>query len=140
MKINSGFYNKQDKEYLQQLTELKVKKELLTRAINKHKWDTRIWTKEEYEFLINNWGKLSVIEIAKALNRSKLSVNSKVARIGLKNWFIYSDYITLNQLYKMIYNRSIDSYEPGVWQRYKMPYKDIIKKDKYTTRCNTFHF
>lgn len=123
MKLKRNAYNRNDKEKLQELTSCKILIECTQRAINKikHNTKTRIWTKEEYEFMAQNWGKLSKKEIAEKLNRSLKSVNVKAERIGLKNYFIYSEEMTLNSLYQLIYKRNIDSYTVAIWGKYNIP-------------------
>lgn len=59
----------------------------------------RNWTKEEYEYLENNWGLLSLPTIAKNLNRSETGVLIKVQRLGLGAFLESGDYITVQQLY-----------------------------------------
>ena len=48
-----NYYKREDKDALNQITELKIGYEVLKRAINKKKRDTkkRVWTIEEYNFL-----------------------------------------------------------------------------------------
>ena len=125
MKIFRDFYSKADKEMLNEITDLKIISQCLSREVHLKIKDTkqRIWTIEEYQFLKDNWGKLSKKEIAEKLKRSLNTVNVKACRIGLKDYFIYSEEITLNNLHKMIYHRDSDSYTVYVWQSYQMPIK-----------------
>jgi hypothetical protein len=58
----------------------------------------RNWTKEEEEFLCENWGKLSVPTLCERLNRSKNAVIVRVNRLGLPAFLDAGDYVTLNQL------------------------------------------
>lgn len=137
MKINRGFYKKQDREILNTLTDLKIAKAVLARKINKKKRDNkaRIWTLEEYEFLKSNWGKLSKEEIAKKLDRSMNAVATKANIIGLKDYFIYSKEITLNELFRLLFGgRNLDSYDFGILKRYGIPYKKIITNKEFATR------
>ena len=41
------------------------------------------WSKEEEEFLTENWGNLSIKAIAKKLNRSKNAIEVRKNRLGL---------------------------------------------------------
>lgn len=128
MRVYRGFYTKEDKEALSSLTDNKILLECVTRKMNLLKIDNkaRIWTKEEYDILKANWGKLSKAEIAKMLNRSVAAVKCKSHRIGLREYFVYSEEITLNQLGHILFKRNIDSYTIGIWTRYKMPFKKVI--------------
>lgn len=58
----------------------------------------RNWTREEYEYLQDKWGTVSLGHIAKTLNRSETGVQLKVARLGLGAFLMNGDYITFNQL------------------------------------------
>lgn len=44
---------------------------------------TKNWTKEEEDFLVNNWGKYSIQYFAKKLNRSEQSIRVKSYRLDL---------------------------------------------------------
>lgn len=137
MKAIRGFYKREDKDILQDLTDKKILLNCLTRKINLHKRDnkSRIWTKEECEFLKNNWGKLGKAEIATVLDRSVTAVCSQAFRIGLKQYFIYSEEITLNELHKILFKCDTDSYTIGIWERYGMPFKRIIPKETQEIRA-----
>lgn len=133
-----NYYKREDKDALNQITELKIGYEVLKRAINKKKRDTkkRVWTIEEYNFLKDNWGKLSKKEIAAHLNRSIQSVSLKATRIGLFNYFVYSEEITLNQLHRIIYKANIHSSDVGyIWESYQMPFNRTVpcKEAAYRT-------
>ena len=133
MKVFNGFYKREDKEFLNQMTDLKIASECIKRKIYKNHGNKKHpkWTMEEFEFLKNNWGKLSKQEIAEKLNRSFSSVYIKAARIGLKNYFVYSEEITLNALYKMIYKRCCDTEILHKLQSYSIPInKNIPCKNK----------
>ena len=58
----------------------------------------RCWSKEEIEYLENNWGIVSVPSIAKKLNRTIVAVNGKAYDIGLGGFIEQGDYITFYQL------------------------------------------
>lgn len=137
MRASRGFYKSQDKETLEYITDLKIAREILTRKISKSKGykKNRSWTLEEYEFLKSNWGKLSKKEIAEHLNRSISAVSCKADRIGLKDYFIYSASITLNELHWLLTNGSdLDTYTVGIWQRYGMPFDNTITNSKIAYR------
>lgn len=58
----------------------------------------RRWTKEELEYLEEKWGNVSIKGLAKTLNRSINAVSLKANRIGLGNFTLSGDYLTLFQL------------------------------------------
>lgn len=58
----------------------------------------RNWTNEEEEYLIENWGAISVKTIAKNLGRSENAVVVRKCRLGLGAFLANGDYITWNQL------------------------------------------
>ena len=58
----------------------------------------RNWTKQEEEYLVENWGTLSVRTIAKNLNRSENAVVARKYRLGLGSFLESGEYITWNQL------------------------------------------
>ena len=56
------------------------------------------WTKEEEQYLQDNWGTLSVKTLAKNLERSEYAVDVRRQRLGLGAFLDNGDYITFNQL------------------------------------------
>lgn len=56
------------------------------------------WTREEFEYLDENWGYVSVKGIAKKLNRTESAVTNQAVRRGLGAFLNSGEYITLNQL------------------------------------------
>lgn len=58
----------------------------------------RPWTKEEYEYLEEHWGRVSIPTIAQNLNRSVEAVIIKARRRQLGAVLERGDYISLNQL------------------------------------------
>ena len=56
------------------------------------------WTSEEIDYLANNWGTVSIGNIAKKLGRSDTAITLKAQRIGLGAFLENGEYITLNQL------------------------------------------
>lgn len=79
------------------------------------------WSQEEVDFLINNYGYLSIPFIAKKLNRSVKAVNIKKARLHLGAFLDNGDYVTLNQLFKIL-KIAVGSYYKTSWvQKRKLP-------------------
>lgn len=56
------------------------------------------WTKEEEQYLEENWGTISVRTLAKNLGRSEHAVNVRRQRLGLGAFLDNGDYLTFNQL------------------------------------------
>ncbi len=46
------------------------------------------WTKEEVEYLLDKWGKMTIANISKKLNRSENAILLKAHKLGLKNQVI----------------------------------------------------
>ena len=59
---------------------------------------SRPWTKEDYQYLSDNWGSKSVGTICKKLNRSENAIHVKVQRLGLGAFLDQGEYVTWNQL------------------------------------------
>ena len=53
------------------------------------------WSKEEEEFLTENWGNLSIKAIAKKLNRSENAIEVRKTRLGLGSFLENGEYINL---------------------------------------------
>lgn len=56
------------------------------------------WTQKEYDYLEENWGKVSIPTICKKLGRSENAIKIKAQRLGLGAFLEQGDYVTLNQL------------------------------------------
>lgn len=78
----------------------------------------RNWTKQEEEYLAENWGTLSVGTIAKNLNRSENAVVVRKCRLGLGSFLESGDYITWNQLQIALFgNNTSSGYKKISWVR-----------------------
>ena len=78
----------------------------------------RNWTKQEEEYLVENWGTLSVGTIAKNLNRSENAVVVRKCRLGLGSFLVSGEYITWNQLQIALFgNRTSSGYKMISWVR-----------------------
>lgn len=62
----------------------------------------RYWTKEEQEYLENSWGDISIPKISKKLNRTIRAVQLKAYELGLGSFTEQGDYITFNQLLRVL--------------------------------------
>ena len=49
------------------------------------------WSKEEIDFVLNNYENMTIKEIAKSLNRSESAIHIKASRLGLKKYPYYCD-------------------------------------------------
>jgi hypothetical protein len=77
----------------------------------------RNWTAEEETQLSDMWGETSIGTISKKLGRSRNAVIVRKNRMGLGAFTQCGDYVTLNELYKTLYGRSVNSYEVTSWIR-----------------------
>lgn len=75
----------------------------------------RNWSAAEKEYLRENWGSVSVIQISKNLNRSINAINVMKDRLGLGAFLEAGDYITLNQLMKAVVGHQFHSYHMKSW-------------------------
>jgi hypothetical protein len=62
----------------------------------------RNWTKQEYDYLEENWGKVSLPTLCKNLNRNENAIHIKVQKLGLGAFLECGEYITVNQFYKAL--------------------------------------
>ena len=82
---------------------------------------SRNWNNEEKEFLNENWGKLSITGISNRLGRTVNAVKLKSHRMGLGNFLEAGDYITINQLFKVLRGRSYAAYTLNQWIEKGLP-------------------
>ena len=68
-----------------------------------------MWNKEDIDFLVNNYSKMSNYEIGNALNRTKKAVDSKAIKLGLKKDNTYVSNINKN--------RVIDRWGANIWTK-----------------------
>jgi hypothetical protein len=99
----------------------------------------RIWTNEEIEYLKTNWGIKSIPTMSKVLNRSEKAISIKRSKLKLGAFLDNGDYITLNQLIKVVgYNSNRNT--RNAWIRRGLPLTSkkvnnnsfkVIKIDKF---------
>lgn len=83
----------------------------------------KLWTKQEIDYLSDNWGYLTIPKIAENLGRSVQAVKLKAQRTGLHRHIHSGCYITVNQLATAINH----SYSIVInWEKYGLE----IKKKK----------
>ena len=63
----------------------------------------RNWTAAEKNYLQDQWGNVSIITLAKKLNRSQAAVMLKASRMGLGAHLQSDSRVTLNELLATIY-------------------------------------
>jgi hypothetical protein len=81
----------------------------------------RTWTKEDEEYLQDNWGSVSIAGIAKYLGRSLNAVKLKAQKSGLSDARMNFDGITLNQL-ALALDKTFTSVKSWI-ETYGMPVK-----------------
>ena len=90
----------------------------------------RAWTYEEEQFLQDNWGSKSVVNIAKALDRPYGGVRRKATELNLSEPTLHFDGITVRQLMKEL---KISYSTTKTWiEKYKFPCKKkiFVKKNQ----------
>ncbi|MGL5766298.1 MAG: hypothetical protein ACRCX8_11725 [Sarcina sp.] len=73
------------------------------------------WSKEEVNYLIDNWGTVSMAYICKKLNRSEYAILNKINKLGLGRYVENGDYITVRQLLLALGFNDFDSYKIKSW-------------------------
>lgn len=73
------------------------------------------WTRKEEQYLIENWGMVSISTIAKKLGRSENAVIVRKDRLGLGAFLESGDYVTWNQLQHTIGCKGGSSYKMKSW-------------------------
>lgn len=106
---------------------IKLKRQIISATGSNRGLKLTTWSIEDYEFLIDNFGILSKKEIAEKLNKSVNAVSIKCDDLHLIDWFNYSSEIPLNRISKLIFNKNLDSYTFGIWERYGIPVKKTMK-------------
>jgi len=87
------------------------------------------WIEEELEYLGSSWGQVSIPAIAKKLDRTLNAVRLKAHKIGLTRFIHFGEYITLNQLIKIIYkNDSTYCYKSAKFRQIPTVNKKVCNK------------
>lgn len=73
------------------------------------------WKKEDDQYLIDNWGTLSMHTLAQNLNRSEIAVRVRKDRLGLGAFLENGDYITWNQLSNAVFGSNTGTYRMKSW-------------------------
>lgn len=80
----------------------------------------KMWSKEEVEYLENNWGMKSIKTMSKTLNRTEKAILQKRNRLKLGAFLNNGDYITFNQLLKTVGYKSNDTTR-NAWTKRGLP-------------------
>ena len=91
---------------------------------------SRIWTKQELDFIAENWGCMTIPTIAKKLDRTINGIRIKAIRTGLGSHIHSGSLITLNQLCQAIGKKNSYSWISDKWVREGLPisYKKSVTK------------
>lgn len=88
----------------------------------------RNWSKEEYDYLEESWGRTSIPHIAEKLGRSGNAVKIKAVRLGLGPVLESGDYISFNQLIYAVTGHKSYTYYLKSWvenRGFPMRYKKV---------------
>lgn len=96
------------------------------------------WTKEEVNYLEENWGSITLGTICKNLNRSKNAIKLKAYRMGLGDPLLHFDGITVSELSKAI-NVSYSLLRTWI-EKYELPAykKRFVNKHVYVIDYDDF--
>lgn len=121
-------YIEQDKTQ-QEISEiLNIPDSTVSYYVIKYKFNkTRSWTKEEIEYLEDNYGAISLNTIAKNLNRTPEAVAAKKDKLKLGSVFNATEYLTVPQLAEIV---GVDKTTVADWIKNK--YLNATKKVLHT--------
>lgn len=90
------------------------------------------WSGADVEYLQESWGKASIPEIAKKLNRSINAIKLKAGRLGMGRHLHSGDLITFVQLCEALGKKNSYSWLRDKWARYGFPFRRKKSiKEKY---------
>lgn len=92
----------------------------------------RNWTAAEKNYLQDQWGNVSIVTLAKKLNRSQAAVMLKASRMGLGAHLQSDSRVTLNELLATIYGYEVGGYTKNKLIQEGMPVK------KHKVKNNSF--
>jgi len=88
------------------------------------------WTQEEYDYLMDSWGKSSLGCISKHLNRSDNAIKIKVFKLGLGAFLDAGEYISFNELIQALGREKSSTYMATSWiksRNFPVKYKRVGK-------------
>ena len=97
----------------------------------------RNWTKQEEEYLEENWGQIAIPTLAKNLNRSEDAIRVRAQRLQLGAFLDAGDYMTMNQLTLVLKGHNINTYYMTSWVKNKgfpVKYKKV-GQDRFRVVC-----
>lgn len=89
--------------------------------------NNRYWTKQEEEYLVKKYGKMTVAEIAKKLKKSYRAVMDKINHLGIGNYFSNSLDLSLAEVCRLV-GRDKETIKT-TWVKYGLI---ITKKGKFS--------
>lgn len=95
----------------------------------------KAWTKEEVDFLVQNWGILSKKEISEHIHKSINAICVKAQRIGLRDFFYNSEFVTMNELSRIVNHRPMDTYVQEMWLNNDFPMQKVVTKATAEYKC-----
>lgn len=107
MNKHKNAYKHEHLPYLKEIT--KAKLQIIQIKDKLDKLYKNQWSYKDCLFLVENWGQMPAEEIAKRLKKSYTSVISTSTRLSLKNAKLYSNYISLVDLFTHL-NGNVDNY------------------------------
>lgn len=92
----------------------------------------RNWTKEEKDFLAENWGTMTVPRLCEKLNRSRNGILIMANRLNLGPYFDSGEYVTMHQLLVALgYSSAGDGYKVKSWvKNRKLPVRNKRHTEK----------
>ncbi len=76
---------------------------------------SRTWTAEELGYLEENWGYVSLVSMARRLNRTIDAIKIKASRLGLGPYLLGGEYVSFNQLVIALTGHISHSYHLTSW-------------------------
>lgn len=88
------------------------------------------WSKEELDYLMDNWGKRSLHALSAHLGRSEAATKLRVSRLGLGAFLEAGEYISFNELIKVLGREKSSTYMSISWIKkrgFPVKYKHVDK-------------
>lgn len=93
--------------------------------------NNRRWTKEEVNYLFEQWGTVNIKTISKKINRTEKAVYNKAFKLGLGKQIESGEYMTVNQLFIALGYTSFDSTKIESWvKNRKFPIKYKVLRNR----------
>lgn len=108
-----------------------AKSAAILRALNskikiKQGYKNRFLTLDDYNYIIDNWGVIPIIEMAKHLNKSTYAITGVGNVLKLNNLYLSNDEMLLNSFIKLLTGDNLDAYQQLHLTRHGAP---IYKKE-----------